>query len=111
VGDDLFVDFLHPNLRGNQLIGAAIADTLRTAGIPVPAAQWKTVEPDPPPERLHAENPRLHEQERASRMVTCVLAQWHACMREEATALARSEEYGAVARGVLQGLAARAPSP
>src|SRR5262249_48031193 len=42
VGDDLFVDAMHPNLRGHQLIAAAVADAMRLAGIPLPADRWRT---------------------------------------------------------------------
>ena len=49
VGDDLFVDFCHPNLRAHQRIAQELVQQLQVAGVPVPAERWtpgRYVDPD-----------------------------------------------------------------
>lgn len=75
VGDDLFVDPLHPNLRGHQLIAAAVADELRRQGIPVPANRWRAdAYVDPDPDALVAADQEIAVKELLSRAVACYAA-------------------------------------
>ena len=92
VGDDLFVDFVHPNLRAHQLIAAAIANALRAGGLPVPAAKWRTgTFVDPDPEALYRADGSLRTQEHLVRAVACLLSRRDACARAEADAVLASE--------------------
>jgi lysophospholipase L1-like esterase len=64
LGEELFSDFVHPNLRAHQLIAAELARVLRDAGIPGPAAQWRDGGfVDSPPEQLLARDPTLRVRE------------------------------------------------
>jgi lysophospholipase L1-like esterase len=75
VGDDLFADFVHPNIRGHQLIAAAITDTLRAAGVPAPAERWRIgAYVDPDPATLLAADPKLRIREHLVRALACDLA-------------------------------------
>jgi lysophospholipase L1-like esterase len=75
VGHALFADFVHPNIRGHQLIAAAIAETLRGAGIPAAADRWRVgAYVDPDPEALLAADPKLHIREHLVRALACDLA-------------------------------------
>jgi lysophospholipase L1-like esterase len=48
VGDDLFVDAMHPNVRAHQLIAQAVADAIREQGLAGPAVRWGDyVDPEP----------------------------------------------------------------
>ena len=70
MGDDLFVDFVHPNLRAHQLIAATVADALRAAAVPAPPERWvlgRYVDPDP--EGLYRADPALRTQEQLVRAV------------------------------------------
>jgi tetratricopeptide (TPR) repeat protein len=59
VGFNLFVDFLHPNLAGHELMARTIADKLRTSGIPAAATEWAPFPGLPPPAELYAAHPAL----------------------------------------------------
>lgn len=84
VGDDLINEFLHPNLLAHQRIAAEIAETLRNAGIPRPAGEWRTgAWVDPPPAQLVAENPSLRAREHESIRFTCVIARREDCVQEQ----------------------------
>jgi lysophospholipase L1-like esterase len=89
VGDDLFVEFAHPNLRANQRIAAEIASVLRAAGIPRPAPEWRDGYADPAPEALHAANPDLRIREHEAVRFVCLLARRTSCVQEQDAALAR----------------------
>ena len=82
VGDDLFTDFAHPNLRANQLIAAGLAGVLREAGLPRPAAEWRDDYADPDPEELYRAEPRLRVLELESRVFVCLLAPRESCPEE-----------------------------
>lgn len=72
VGDDLFMDALHPNLRAHQLIAAAVADALRQANIPVAAARWRShAYVDPDPQSIMAAKPELRVGELIARGMAC----------------------------------------
>jgi lysophospholipase L1-like esterase len=84
VGDALINEFAHPNLRAHQLIAAEIERTLRGAGIPRPASEWRAAEwTDPAPEQLVAENPSLRVREHEAIRFTCVVARRADCVREQ----------------------------
>lgn len=91
VGDDLFCDWAHPNLRAQQLIAATIADTLRSAGLPAPADQWRPTYVDPDPRTLYAANPKLHAGETLIQMGMCMLARRADCALRDIDALIAAE--------------------
>ena len=119
VGEDLFVDFVHPNLRAHQLIAATVADTLRAAGVPAPPERWvlgRYVEPDP--EALYGAEPRLRTQERLVRAVACTLARRDACALAEVDTVLATEPDHAWALLIRKGITGedrsrgeRAPAP
>ena len=108
VGDDQFVDLVHPNLLANQRIAATIADALRTAGIPVPAAEWTGVDPVPPVEALYARESTLRTQERLVRASACILAQRDDCAHEAIDAVLADDPGNALALQLRDGMAKRA---
>lgn len=60
VGYDLFVDPVHPNIRGHQLIAEAVADAIREAGLPHPQTSWhRGAYVDPDVDTLRAADPEL----------------------------------------------------
>jgi lysophospholipase L1-like esterase len=80
VGDDLFVDSVHPSIRGHQLMARTIADALRAAGLPVPPVQWRVQGyTDPTPEALYAADPGLRPREYVARMAMCLAAHRKQC--------------------------------
>ena len=88
VGDALVNEFVHPNLRAHELIAAGIEQTLREAGIPRPAAEWRAQTwVDPSPEQLVAENPSLRAREHEAIRFTCVVARRQECVDEQVEAL------------------------
>jgi tetratricopeptide (TPR) repeat protein len=110
-GDELFTDFVHPNLRAHQLIAGAVVETLREAGLPVPADQWRDdgyQEPDPA--ALLRERPELREKELEIQILACQLAARDACVADRATALRALTPDNAIARAALRRLEADAPS-
>lgn len=74
VGFNLFVDFLHPNIAGHQLVAKAIFARLREAGVPEDGARWREPRPLPPPEAMLAAEPGLRGQELRIRIVAEVLS-------------------------------------
>jgi len=108
VGDDQFVDLVHPNLRANQRIAATIADTLRAAGIPLPAAEWTGVDPVPPVDHLYAREPSLRTQERLVRASACILAQRDDCANEAIDAVLADDPGNALGLQLREGMAKRA---
>ena len=101
VGDDLFDDFAHPNLRAHQLIGKAVFEALREADIPVPRARFGSGVPDlPDPEALLASESLLATQRLESRLFLCLVAKRDYC-EADARALAQREPGSAVARQVM----------
>ena len=84
VGDELFADWVHPNIRAHQIIAAAVADTARQMNVPAPAASWDVAAyTDPDPEAIYAENPKLHLAEHMVKVGTCVLAHRGDCALNE----------------------------
>ena len=108
VGDDQFVDLVHPNLVANQRIAATIADALRAAGIPLPAGEWTGVDPVPPVDEVYAREPALRTQERLVRASACILAQRDACAHEAIDAVLAGEPDNALALQLRDGMAQRA---
>ncbi len=109
-GDDLFVDAMHPNLHANQLLAAAIAETLRDAGIPEDAGQWRTGYRDPPVGGVLAGDPTLRRQERLVRAASCVLARRDACALAELEAVLAQDPDHAWARQLRAVIRQRASS-
>jgi lysophospholipase L1-like esterase len=66
LGNEVFMDHLHPNLLGNERIAAIIADRLRELGLPEPATAWVDGYQDPDPAALRRENPKIAEMEKFS---------------------------------------------
>lgn len=108
VGDDLFIDWLHPNLRAHQRIAEAVAEGMRREGVPVAADRWRDAVPrEPDPEALYAADPSLRLRETELRMFACLLALRDACARAQAQALLRSNPENAEALRALARLEAR----
>jgi tetratricopeptide (TPR) repeat protein len=101
VGDDLFTDFAHPNLRAHQLIAAALSDALREAGVPRPAEEWREGYVEREPEQIYREEPALRIRELETRVFVCLLAPREHCA-EEATRLLALEPGNEIAARVLQ---------
>jgi len=69
VGDDLFVDAVHPNVRANQLIAQAVADAIRATGLAGPISWRDYADPDPH-EALVALDPELQTKELLTRALS-----------------------------------------
>jgi tetratricopeptide (TPR) repeat protein len=90
VGDDLMVEFAHPNLRAQLLIGAELERVLRDAGVPRPAHAWRaSAWVDPAPEELLARDPWLRVREHEAFRFTCTVARRPDCVQEHVEALRR----------------------
>ena len=88
VGEDLFIEFAHPNLRAHQRIARAIAETLRRADVPTPANRWRRgVYADPTPASLYEADPQLRVQEHTAIRFACTLARRPECVRQHSEAL------------------------
>ncbi|HVH17822.1 MAG TPA: GDSL-type esterase/lipase family protein [Myxococcota bacterium] len=97
VGDDFFVDWLHPNLRGHMRIAEAIAAEMRRDGIPIENGGWR----DLPPLPMLTPDPPLRVREEEMRLRACTLALRDACVRTTAEALLRLDPEHAEARAAL----------
>jgi lysophospholipase L1-like esterase len=87
VGDDFFVDLVHPNLRANQRIAAAIAEELRANGIPVKRERWRVgAHVEENVDALYREDPYFELQEQLVRSSACLLAHRWRCGHEAAEA-------------------------
>lgn len=69
VGLNFFVDFIHPNIAGHQLIAREVALELRAAAVPVPAAEWKPFPVLPSPDEVLEAQPELRALELKSGIV------------------------------------------
>jgi lysophospholipase L1-like esterase len=108
VGDDLFTDMMHPNLRAHQRIARALAEALRAADLPRPAAEWKAgAYEDPDPASVLASAPRLRVQEHLVRSGACLLAWREECADREAAAALAIDLQEPTARKIRDGLARR----
>ena len=102
VGDDLFLDWVHPNLRAHQRIARAIAEELRRDGIPVAADRWREPWAElPEPEAVLAADPILRVREEEMRMFACTLARRAECVRASAESLLRLDPGHVEARAAL----------
>ena len=101
VGQDLFADFAHPNLRGHRVIADAIATRLRESGVPRPAAEWSEIPEPPALEDVYGARPDYRRREAEIALVTCMLAKRTDCVDEKALALQRMDPESAVARNAL----------
>lgn len=86
VGDDLFVDMVHPNLAGQQAIARALVADLAKRGWP----RGARLDPEaalPTPDALYAADPHLRFLEHQMRFVACRLALRDACMQQALAAM------------------------
>ena len=108
VGDDLFVDFCHPNLRAHQRIAQELVQQLQVAGVPVPAERWtpgRYVDPDSG--SLYAADPTLRTKEHLARAATCMLARRDDCARAEVKHVLATDPDDRWARQMQQALGQR----
>jgi len=102
VGDDLFVDFVHPNLAGQQLLARAVVDALAAAAWP---GTWPAGpdDPWPAPEAVFAERPRWRAREALLRVVTCATARRTECVaRASARLKALAPRYHELTRSLAE---------
>lgn len=107
VGNDMFVDLVHPNLLANQRIASAIADGMRSAGIPLPADRWTGIDPVPAVDVLYAKQPGLRTQERLVRASACILARRDPCAQEAIDAVLAGDPGNVLALQLRDGMARR----
>ena len=82
VGYDLFVDSLHVNLRGHQLIADVVANAIRESGVAGPQVRWNPdAFVDPDPEALLDATPDLRFRENITRGFACTAAGRPGCAR------------------------------
>ncbi len=79
-GRELFVDFAHPNLRGHQIIGDAVARALRDHGLPRPAAEWGELPLPLSPEEILASRPDYRLREAELELICCLLVERESCV-------------------------------
>jgi tetratricopeptide (TPR) repeat protein len=102
VGDDLFVDFVHPNLRGHQLAADEIARVMRESGIGAPRSAWDEQEfVDPTRAEMVAEDPAIELREELVRSFSCVLARRPDCAERHARAALAKDPANAEARRLI----------
>jgi lysophospholipase L1-like esterase len=101
VGQDLFVDFVHPNLRGHQVIAAAIVRALQASGVPRPASQWRTLPEPEPVAAILARRPDYRTRELELALATCLLARRDDCAIASAQQLVALDPQHAAARRAL----------
>jgi lysophospholipase L1-like esterase len=102
VGDNLFADWVHPNVAAHQRMGAVIVDTLRQAGVPVAGAAWNpSAYTDPAVQELYAAEPELRIRERLAMVGTCLLAHRAECALENAQAVVSAHPENPGWRGFL----------
>lgn len=106
VGNDLFTDFAHPNIRAHQRIAAEIALALRAAGEIAPPESWRDGYVPPDPADLYRADPDLHRREVNSRVVVCIVSDRPEC-EADARELLSLDPTSRLGRSVLQGLRAR----
>lgn len=75
VGFNLFVDFLHPNLAGHQLMARAVFAELKQRGVAVAEEQWASTSTLETPEQLTARLPQLRARELRIRIVAEMLSE------------------------------------
>jgi len=111
VGDDLFSDFVHPNIRAHQLIAERIAEELRAEGIPRPAQDWQATSGggedtqatfgggyrDPAPASIYEAEPDLLLQEARNSLVICWVTRRRDCFDAALARLAELDPEDAIA--------------
>jgi lysophospholipase L1-like esterase len=82
VGYDLFVDSLHINLRGHQLIAEVLANAIRESGVAGRQVRWNPdAYVDPDPDALLDASPELRFRESITRAFSCQAAGRPGCAR------------------------------
>jgi lysophospholipase L1-like esterase len=104
VGDDLFVDFVHPTLAGHQLIARTLLDELRRAGVPRPAEAWRSGLPGwPAADSLR--DAALRRRELTLQIAVCRLARRATCLERAARGLLDLDPQDGLARAALEAVA------
>lgn len=102
VGDAWFADFVHPRIRAHVTIADAVAGTLQAAGLPAPAASWRSDLYAPPDvDAIYRSDPAPELQEHLVRALACMLALRSACSLSEARAVLAIDPSNDVARRML----------
>lgn len=90
VGDDLFVEFAHPNLRAQQVIAAEVEAVLRDVGLPRASDAWPDLAwEETPAAELEAADPSLEIREHESIRFVCAIARRKGCVAEQKRILER----------------------
>lgn len=109
VGDNLFADLLHPNVRAHQLIAKAIAVSLREEGLPVPGDRWnESAYEETDLRTLYEERPDLRMREHLTRLWLCQITD-RECRFAEAEAILALDPENTEAKAVLATRRAAAP--
>ena len=106
VGDDLFTDFAHPNIRAHQRMAGEVAAALQAAEEIAPAKDWGSPYVPPSSASLHAADPDLARQEVKSRVVTCLTSDRAQC-ESDARKLLAFDPKDRLGRWVLSNLQSR----
>lgn len=106
VGNDLFTDFAHPNIRAHQRISKEIANALRAAGEIAPAQQWRDGFSPRDPADLYRADTELYWIELKSRVFVCIVSDRPEC-EADARELLTHIPSDRLAQSVLSGLRAR----
>jgi lysophospholipase L1-like esterase len=102
VGAEFFADFIHPNLRGHQVIADAIVRELRRSGVPRPAAEWLPIPEPPEIEAIFAARPDYRRREAELGLAACLLTERRECAARRARELQDLDPGNPAARQALE---------